>query len=121
LGENFAVNLKEGNVEGVDFYILLCIRTMFTFSKPFTCPWGHQFCIGDMVVVGRYYQKWGHGESSCVLLRRFEVFYIYVCHVRVFKFPMLPTYHKVQGNDLVYKLPKFAKDDIRQNITFIQL
>ncbi len=29
LGDNFAMNAKEGNEEGQDFYILLCTKTIF--------------------------------------------------------------------------------------------
>ncbi len=35
LGDNFSVN-----VEGVDFYILMCTKTMYTLQKPYTCVWG---------------------------------------------------------------------------------
>jgi hypothetical protein len=30
LGDNFAVNVEEGNVEGVDSYILMCTKVMYT-------------------------------------------------------------------------------------------
>jgi hypothetical protein len=121
LGDNFVVNSKEGNIEGVDFYILLCTKIVFTFSKPFTCPWGQQFSVGDMVVVGKYYQKWGRSESSYVLLRSSNVAFIHVCHIRAIKFPMLPVDLRVQGNDLVYRFPEYAEDGIRQRIVAIEL
>jgi hypothetical protein len=35
LGDNFVVNLEDGNLEGVDFYILMCTKTTFTFKQPF--------------------------------------------------------------------------------------
>ncbi len=35
LGDNFAVN-----VEGVDFYILMCTETMYILQNPYKCAWG---------------------------------------------------------------------------------
>jgi hypothetical protein len=53
-GDNFAMN-----VEGVDFYILMCTKTMYILQKPYKCAWGQQFNVSDIVVTHRYYQKWG--------------------------------------------------------------
>jgi hypothetical protein len=53
-GHNFVVN-SEGNDEGVDFYILMCTKTLFAFTTSFKCPWRQ----GDMALVEKYYQKWG--------------------------------------------------------------
>jgi hypothetical protein len=36
LGDNFVVNAKEGNEEGVGSYILICTQTNFIVEK----PWG---------------------------------------------------------------------------------
>ncbi len=55
LGDNFAMNSKDGNSERVDFYILMCTKMAFTFKKPFKCPWGQEFNAGDMAVGGKYY------------------------------------------------------------------
>ncbi len=30
LGDNFSINVEERNVEGVDFYILMCTKTIYT-------------------------------------------------------------------------------------------
>ncbi len=49
LGDNFAMN-----VEGVDFYILMCTKIMYIL-QPYKCAWGQQFSGGDIVVAGRYY------------------------------------------------------------------
>jgi hypothetical protein len=54
LGENFAMHIEERN-EKVDFYIFVYTETNFMVEKPFTCPWGQQFCVGDMVVTRKYY------------------------------------------------------------------
>jgi hypothetical protein len=39
----------------MDFYILMCTKMAFTFKKPFKCPWGQEFNVGDMAVGGKYY------------------------------------------------------------------
>jgi hypothetical protein len=57
LGDNFVVNAEEGNSEGVDFYILMCIKPMYTLSFSYKCPWGQQFNAGDIVVARKYYQS----------------------------------------------------------------
>jgi hypothetical protein len=40
---------------------------------------------------------------------------------RAIKFPMLPTNHKVQGNDLVYKLLEYVENGISHSIAAIEL
>jgi hypothetical protein len=40
LEDNFAMNAKEGNEKGMDFYILIYTQTNFMVEKPFTYPWG---------------------------------------------------------------------------------
>jgi hypothetical protein len=120
LGDNFVVNLEDGNL-GVDFYILMCTKTTFTFKQPFKCPWGQKFNAGDMAVAGKYHQMWGNLGSSYVPLRKSQTTHVHVCHVKAIKFPMFLADHRVQGNDLVYKLLEHAEDGIRQAIATIDL
>jgi len=87
LRDNSIVNLEDGNEKEVDFYILLCTKTVFTFKQHFKCPWGQEFNAGDMVMAGKYYHKWGSSKSSYVLLRKSQIAYIHVCHVWAIKFP----------------------------------
>jgi hypothetical protein len=108
LGDNFAMNAEKGNKEGQDFYILLCIKIIFTINTPFKCPWGQEFCVGDMVVASKYYYNWSWLKSSYVLLIRSQIAYIHACHVRTIKFPMALVDHKVWGNELLYKFLKHA-------------
>ncbi len=93
---------------------------VFTFTTSFKCRWQQQFNVGDMALVGKYYQKWGRSKFTYTLLKDFQTTYIHECHIRAIKFSMAPTNHKVQGNDLVYKLPKHVKDGIMQAITTIE-
>jgi len=37
LGDNFVVSPTIANEENVDFYLLVYIRKMFTYTKPFQC------------------------------------------------------------------------------------
>jgi hypothetical protein len=40
LRDNFTMNAKQGNEEGVDFYVLLCTKTSFMVEQAFTCANG---------------------------------------------------------------------------------
>jgi hypothetical protein len=40
LGDNFVVNTKEGNEEGVDFYVVFCIHPMHVLEEDYTCHGG---------------------------------------------------------------------------------
>ncbi len=40
LGDNFVVNTKEGNKEGVDFYVVFCIHPMHVLEEDYTCHGG---------------------------------------------------------------------------------
>ncbi len=48
-------------MESVDFYVLQCQQPKFLFRESFAYVWGGEFAVGDFVVVGTYYQKWGRG------------------------------------------------------------
>jgi hypothetical protein len=82
---------------------------------------GQKFNARDMAMVGKYYHEWGSSKSSYLLLRKSQIVYIHVCRVKAIRFPMLLANHRVQGNDLVYKLLKHDEDGIRQAIVTIDL
>ncbi len=75
--DNFAINAKEGNIEGQDSWLIFCTKSLHTIKKPFKCKWGIKFEEGDEVVAGKYYQKWGDSDSSYVLLKDSHVVYMY--------------------------------------------
>ena len=108
VGDIFAVNAAAGNDKGKDFWIIICTKVLHTVKAPFTDKWGTSFNEGDEVVAGKYYQKWGTAENSYVLLRNSHTVYMHACFVRAVKFVMPPKDHRVQGNDMVYKLPANA-------------
>lgn len=115
------MNLEDGNSKGVNFHILMCTKTAFTFKQPFRCSRGQKINVGNMAMARKYYKMWGNLGSSYVLLRKSQTVHVHVCHVRAIKFLMFQTNHGVQGNDFVYKLPAHAEDGIRQAITTIDL
>jgi hypothetical protein len=55
MGDNFAINFEDKNEERMDFYVLVCMKDAFNFHKPFKCPWGQEFNVGDMAVASKYY------------------------------------------------------------------
>jgi hypothetical protein len=40
VGNNFVVNVEFGNVEGVDFYVICCSKTLHAVKEDFECKWG---------------------------------------------------------------------------------
>jgi hypothetical protein len=82
-------------------------------TKAFTDNWGTSFEEGDDVVGGIYYQKWGHSDTSYVLLKDSQQVYIFSHMVRAIKFLMPPRNHRMNGNDHVYEL----LGETMQNIT----
>jgi hypothetical protein len=100
----------------VDFYILVCTKMVLIMWKDFTCHSSTKFRVNDIVVVGKFYQKWGWGANSYVLLKTSHIAYVHVSHVITIQFPMLLVEHRVQGNDPVYLLPHHALNGINHAI-----
>jgi hypothetical protein len=111
--------LKFGNEEGVNFYGISCTKPLHQVSEQFTNMWGNTFELGDMIVVGTYYQKWGTRESSYVLLRNSHIVYLYSHLVRVVKFMMTFKQHCVNGIDVVLELHEDALQGIQHTIACI--
>jgi hypothetical protein len=40
VGDNFVVNVKEGNNERQDFWLMCCTKPLHTLIHPLTCKWG---------------------------------------------------------------------------------
>jgi hypothetical protein len=57
LDDNFAVNVKESNNEGVYSYFVLCTQFIYIVEKDFTCEWGIEFKMGDVVVAKKLVQQ----------------------------------------------------------------
>jgi hypothetical protein len=69
VGDNFDVNVEEGNNEGQYFWIVCCIKSLHTLTKPLKCKWGTDYCEKDEVVARKYYQKWGNYNLSYLFLK----------------------------------------------------
>ena len=116
VGDNFAVPAIEGNDEGVDFYILQCQRKKQIVREKFTCVWGGQFEVGEYVIAGTYYQKWGKSQNSYVYLRDSRVAYLNATLVIACRFQMVPAAHRVKGDEPVYQLQSETIDVIRTSL-----
>jgi hypothetical protein len=63
------MNVEEGNDKGVDFYLGMCTQLVHIMKEAFTCEWKIEFLTCDIVVVGKYYKKWGSSEANYVFLK----------------------------------------------------
>lgn len=116
LGDNFAINAAPNNEENVEFYVLVCTKQMYTCKKAFECPWGESFEPGDLVIQGRYYQKYGTAADTYVFLKTSQKAHVLVDNIRATKFPMHIADHHVAGNDLVYRLPGTVEEAILEYV-----
>jgi hypothetical protein len=118
IGDNFVVNAKIGNSKGVDFWVVC--YTMHTIRKEFINKWGTSFAIGDDVVAGLYYKKWGSSDRSHVLLKDSHVVYLLCNVVCVAKFVLPPKDRKVSGNDGVYEMNEDTLSGINSIIVALE-
>lgn len=114
IGDNYAISAAADNEENVDFYLLVCTKKVYTCQTRFRCKWGESFEVGDKVVQGRYYQKYGTGADTYVYLKTSHLAHCHVEYLRAVKFPMLMADHRVARNDAVYKLPNSVQEAISE-------
>lgn len=62
------IPLLEGNDKGIDFYIIQCQKSKFEVQEDFVCPWKEEFHARDNALIENYYQKYGRGSTTFVLL-----------------------------------------------------
>jgi hypothetical protein len=115
VGDNFVVNAKIGNSKGMNFWTIYCSRPLHCVQKTFKDKWGTYFELGDYVVVGLHYQRWGTNEHSYVLLKDSHLVYLHYNFVHVIKFLMSSNNYKISGNPFVYKL----SDDFLNGIKYV--
>jgi hypothetical protein len=108
VGDNFVVNVEEGNSEGQDFWLVCCTKQFHTLIHPLIYKWGTKYYERDEVVVGKYYQKWGNFDSSYVLLKFSNVVYLYSHLVKAVKFLMPPKDYHFFVDDALFELPNDA-------------
>ena len=104
IGDNFAVPAEEDNDEGVEFYILQCQRSRFVVKEAFECVWGGSFEVGNCVVAGTYYQRWGRTDKTYVYLNESRVAHVNADAVIASKFLMRPASYRVKGQESLYKI-----------------
>ena len=69
VGDNFAIAADESSDKDVDFFVLMCTKVPFIVIKEFEDAWGSSFLLSDIVVAGKYFQKWIGNSSKYVLLQ----------------------------------------------------
>ncbi len=121
IGDNLAINVEDGNLEGVVFYLILCTKALHKVKESFIDNWRTSFDVDDDVVAGFYYQKWGNSDSSYVLSKYSHVVYAYSHLVRAVKFLMPPRNHRINGNDVVYELPEDILQGINEVIASLEV
>jgi hypothetical protein len=57
VGNNFVVNVEEGNSKGLEVWILCCNKPLHKLNGPLNCKWGMNYNERDEVVEGKYYKK----------------------------------------------------------------
>lgn len=55
-GDNFVVNVEATNEEGVEFYILKCLKTRWMTKKAIKYQWNN-ICLRGTYIITRYYYK----------------------------------------------------------------
>lgn len=121
IGDNFMIPADEGNEEGVEWFILQCTKAKYRVEEDFVCAWGTSFKKGDYAIAeaiaGSYYQKYGRGRNTYVLLNKSVVAHVEAHLVRACKFPMVLAPHTVSGNEAVYKLTSEGEAIIRSSLS----
>ncbi len=116
VGDNFVVNVKEGNSEGQYFWLVCCTKPLHTLIHPLTCKWGTKYYEGNEDVCRKILPKMGNFYSSYVLLKFFNVVYLYSHLVKAVNFLMPPKDYHVSSNDAFFELPNDATIGIQSII-----
>jgi hypothetical protein len=93
IGDNFMVPAAEENDDRVEYYILQCQRSKFVLDEALTYPWGGNFNVGDEVIHGKYFKKYGRGDKSYVFCDKAVDAHVDAHLVRACKFPMVLATH----------------------------
>ena len=87
-GDNYAVNAEANNKEGVEFYLLRCIRPKWKTLKEVKDAWKNICLVGTTVITGHYYQQHQDNMHHYTLLDQLEPTNLYSHLVRAIKFDM---------------------------------
>lgn len=117
VGDNFMIPAEEDNEDGVEFYILQCTRRKFELQEPLNCPWGGVFSVGDEIIRGKYFKKYGRGDKTYIFCDKAVEAHVDTNLVRACKFPMVLASHMVKGSP-VYKMSsetmRMCEDALRE-------
>jgi len=105
VGDYFAFMAAWNNYEGVDFFILQCVKELHIVeddSRPY--DFANYMEKGDEIVIGHYYKQSGRRKSSSVLIKDKGPVFIYFHMVCASKFSMVPVTHKKKGGVTTYTL-----------------
>ncbi len=70
VNDNVIVSAKEGNDEGVSFWLILCVKPLHKIRTPFIDKWGiSHYEEGANVIRSLYYQKWGNIDNTYALFK----------------------------------------------------
>jgi len=118
---NFAINAKEGNSEGQDFWLIYYTKPLHTVNKAFKCRWDIKFDEVSWHLMHAYghdkrgwhdYRKLlpkvGDSNLLYVLFKDSHFVYMYAHLVKAIKFLMPPKSHWIYQNDAVFELPPKA-------------
>ena len=106
-----ATSIAPENEENVEFYRLMYTKKPFVCKKAITCVWGKTFEIGDFIIEGTYYQKYGTGHDTCFSTKVTKGLRCSRKHMG-HEVPMLLADYCVSSNDLVYKLQAEVEEAI---------
>jgi hypothetical protein len=67
IGDNFVINAEAGNSKNADIWLICYTKPFHQVRRTFTNKWGTSFIVGDVVVAGLYYQRWGHWIIICIV------------------------------------------------------
>jgi hypothetical protein len=114
VGDNFVIVVALGNNEGVDFFILQCIKEMHIVQENVGLDdWGNFVEKGDEIIIGHYYKQLGTRKSSYVLISDKSLAFIYSHLVCNSKFSLLQAVHKQKGGSTSYSLPSITLEQIK--------
>ena len=108
VGDNFAVQMKDGNAKGVEFYILRCTRRMYINEKDdfTTNDFGQRIERNNELVEAQYFKQSCRSHLSYVLDNTGAKAFVLSHLFCMSKFPMIHARHRQKGHIVIYMLPE---------------
>jgi hypothetical protein len=116
VGDHFVVIVEEGNMEGCDFWILICEEPLHEVEDEMKKNnWGQVVYQGEKIVIRSYYKQQGKSLMSYLLSNgRFAMIYLHLIFAT--KFNMEVTFDHQKGgkhggsqvNFIIYQIELFV-------------